>query len=46
MIFPSLSICRRTVFPTGGTQNDFKGYAAEKKSFKIVPEFYLPSDKL
>jgi hypothetical protein len=30
----------------GGTQLDFKGYAAEKKLFKIVPEFYLLSDEL
>jgi hypothetical protein len=26
---------------TGGTREDFKGYTAENKSLKIVPEFYV-----
>jgi hypothetical protein len=30
----------------GGTRKDFKGYAAEKKLLKIVPEFCLLSDEL
>jgi hypothetical protein len=34
---------RRT---TGGTRKDFKGYVAENKLLKIIPEFYLLSDKL
>jgi hypothetical protein len=31
---------------TGGTRKDFKGYAAENKLLRIVPEFYLMSDEL
>jgi hypothetical protein len=29
---------------TGGTQKDFKGYAAENKLLKIVLDFYLVPD--
>jgi hypothetical protein len=31
---------------TSGTRKDFKGYAAENKLLKIVPEFSMLSDEL